>query len=317
MSRDAVIVHVGYHKTGHQWVRDALFEERAAGYGLVPKDSVPVRRLVRDRPLDFDAAAIRRELEPLIDEQRGAGLVPVICWGRLAGQAYSGGYDAKEMGNRLHAVLPEARILVVIREQRAIILSTYKQYVTTGGVCSLEHFLHPATDGTPRVPGFDFGYFEYDRLLRHYQSLYGSGSVLALPFELLAQDRAAFVRRIAELAERPLADDVLERVVNRKATNRAKTAFELTLMRRLNRFGPRTELNPAPMVDVPAIFALRDRMPSRRKLRTMPGTRTLVPRVESRLREAVAKAVGDRYVESNRSTAELTGADLGSLGWMV
>jgi hypothetical protein len=317
MSSDAVIVHVGYHKTGHQWVRDALFEEREAGYGLIPKDSVPVRRLVRDRPLDFDADEIRRELEPLIAKRREKGLVPVVCWGRFAGQAFSGGYDAKEMAERLHAVLPEARILVVMREQRAIILSTYKQYVTTGGVCSLEHFLHPATDGTPRVPGFDFGYFEYDLLLRHYQLLFGSGSLLALPFELLAQDRAAFVRRIAEFAERPIPDDVLERIVDRKATNRAKTAFELALMRRLNRFGPRTELNPGPLIEAPPIFMLRERMPSRRKLRTLPGMRTLVPRVESRLREAVAEAVGDRYVESNRRTAELTGIDVGSFGWMV
>jgi hypothetical protein len=47
------------------------------------------------------------------------------------------------------------------------------------------------------------------------------------------------------------------------------------------------------------------------------GARALSDRSERRLREAVAAAVGDRYAESNRATAELFGVDLAGYGWPV
>ena len=46
-------------------------------------------------------------------------------------------------------------------------------------------------------------------------------------------------------------------------------------------------------------------------------TRPLAERSEQSLKQAVAEAVGDRYVESNRKTAELLGVDLAAYGWML
>lgn len=312
-----ILLHVGYHKTGHQWLRDALFEDPATGYGLISKESTPVRRLVRDRPLDFDPSALRGEFEPLVKKVEGKGLVPVLCWGRLAGQAFSAGYDSKEIADRLRAVFPGARILIVVREQRSMIVSTYKQYVLTGGVCTLDHFLHPATERGLRVPGFDFRYFEYHRLIDHYHSLFGRDAVLVVPFEELVRDRGAFVSTVAEFGGRPVNGEALERVLEKKASNRARSALELPARRRVNRFGPRTELNPAPLFESQRIFALGGRMPKQRHLLSSPRTRAVTERAEQRLRRKVAKIVGDRYVESNRATAELTGVDLASYGWML
>ena len=72
----SILVHIGYHKTGTKWLRAALFRDPATGYGWVPKDSTPVRALVRDRPLEFDPAATRAQLEPLIAEVEASGLLP-------------------------------------------------------------------------------------------------------------------------------------------------------------------------------------------------------------------------------------------------
>jgi hypothetical protein len=312
-----ILLHVGYHKTGTKWLRAALFEDPATGFQLISKESRPVRRLVRDRPLDFDAAGTRNELAPFVEEAEAAGLVPVVCWGRLAGHAYSGGYDSTEIAGRLKAVFPEARILLVIREQRSMILSTYKQYVRAGGVCSLDHFLHPATERGWRIPGFDFAYFEYDGLIRHYRSLYGPEAVLALPYEQLVRDRVGFVATIAEFAGRPAGDDLLERARDLDATNRGKSALALTARRRVNRVGVRTELNPAPLVESKRLFAMGTRIRKQAKLPDSPATRALATRSEERLRRTVAEAVGNRYVESNRATMELIGVDLGSYGWMI
>ena len=93
----------------------------------------------------------------------------MICWGRLAGQAFSGGYDTKEIADRLKAVFPDGRIVVVVREQRSMIVSTYKQYLKAGGPSGIEAFLQPGSDQGWRIPLFDFDYFRVppaDRLLQ-------------------------------------------------------------------------------------------------------------------------------------------------------
>jgi hypothetical protein len=46
-----------------------------------------------------------------------------------------------------------------------------------------------------------------------------------------------------------------------------------------------------------------------------PFADRLATGVDAKLRRVVDAIVGDRYVESNRATAELTGLDLASYGW--
>ena len=312
-----ILIHIGYHKTGTKWLRGGLFLNKAAGYSWIDKDTAPVRGLIREHPLEFDAEAARRDFEPLLAEAETKRLMPVICWGRLAGQAFSGGYDTKEIADRLRAVFSDGRILVVVREQRSMIVSTYKQYVKAGGPCTVEDFLQPGADQGWRIPLFDFEYFEYHRLLGYYRSLFGADNVLALPYDELVRDRRGFLARIGEFAGRPVPEEVLGEMSDAKRRNPAQSALVLGATRVLNRFGPRNELNPAPLVESSVVHGAATRMRKKLDPANLRATRGLAERSERSLKQAVAVAVGDRYVESNRITAELLGADLESLGWMV
>jgi hypothetical protein len=315
-----ILIHIGYHKTATKWLRDAVFPEGSAGFRWLPKwPGHPVSRLVRDRPLDFDAAALRREFEPLLEAAAAADEVPVITWGRLAGQAFSGGYDRKEIADRLKAVFPEARILIVIREQRSVILSTYKQYVKAGGVCTLEQFLYPPSRHDGCVPGFDFAYFEYDRLISYYRQLYDSDAVLVLPYEQLVRDPRDFVAAVLRFAGRRLPDEAVGRLLEYKWSKKARSALTLGASRPLNRFGPVSELNPAPLLESGRVSALANRL---RERKVQPANeswaiRQLAVRQEASLRRKIWNAVGDRYLTSNRATAEMIGVDLASYGWML
>ena len=311
------LIHIGYHKTGTKWLRGGLFLNKAAGYHWIDKDTPPVRRIVREHPLEFDADASRSEFEPLLAEAETKGLMPVICWGRLAGQAFSGGYDTKEIADRLKAVFPDGRIVVVVREQRSMIVSTYKQYVKAGGPSRVEGFLEPGADQGWRIPMFDYEYFEYHRLLGYYRSLFGADNVLALPYDELVRDRRGFLTKIGEFSGRPVPDKVLAEMSDAKRRNPAQSALVLGATRVLNRFGPRNELNPAPLVESSFVHGLATRMRKKVDPANLPATRTLAERSEHSLKQAVARAVGDRYVESNRITAELLGADLAAYGWML
>jgi len=313
----ATLLHIGYHKTGTNWLQEEVFSDPRTGYRWLGKRPLghPVHRLVRDRPLEFDAAALRAEFEPMLRSAEQAGLLPVVSFPRLSGHAFSGGYDSQELADRLAGVFPDARVLIVIREQRSMIVSAYKQYVPAGGVCTVERFI-AADPESRRVPRFDFGHFAYDRLIRYYQSLFGPESVLVLPYEQFVRDGRGFVAAIGEFAGRAVPDEVLDALPYGKRSNRAQSAYAVELSRPLNMFGRRSDLNPAPIFESRLLFSLAKQI-RRLDPSTVPMLRERAERSEAELRRVVEEAVGDRYVESNRATAELTGLDLAAYGWTV
>jgi sulfotransferase family protein len=314
----SVLIHIGYHKTGSNWLQHMLFEDPATGYawlGHQTKDH-PVRRVIHDRPLEFRVKQVRRELEALARDAQSRGLQPVVSLERLSGHPFSGGHDSRQIADRLHEVLPDGRVLIVIREQRSMILATYKQYVKAGGTGTVSQFLEPATTRSLRARLFDYRHFEYDHLIGHYRSLFGADNVLVLPFEQLARDGRGFVERIAEFAGRPISADVLDRLPYTTRSNPSPSAMTIAGLRRVNRFTPRTELDPAPVAEWERAERLAQRL-KKTDLLNRRGTRTLATRAEESLRRTVYEAVGERYAESNRRTAELTGLDLAAYGWPV
>jgi Sulfotransferase family len=311
-----VIVHIGYHKTATTWLQQHVFGNPRTGLQTVGKlgDDHPVRQLVRARPLEFDATVSRGQFEPLLRAVLDAGLVPVVSDERLCGHPISGGHDSKEIANRLKEIFPKAKVLVVIREQRSIIVSTYKQYVMSGGASSLAEFLeHPVSDSM-RLPGFDPRHFEYEHLLRYYRGLYGPDGVLVLAFEQFVRDPASFVSAIGRFAGRPFDDDVVRDLPFDDVRRPSKTAFAISVRRRRNRLR-RSELNPSPPLNSSVLKKLT-RIAER--LATKPYVpERLLSRADDALRQGVEEFVGDRYRESNRATEELAGIDLGGYGWTV
>jgi Sulfotransferase domain len=311
------LVHIGYHKTGTNWLQEEVFSNPRTGYRWLGKRPLthPVHRLVRERALEFDADAVRAEFEPMLRSAEEAGLEPVVSFPRLSGHAFSGGYDSQELADRVSAVFPGTRVLIVIREQRSMIVSAYKQYVPAGGVSTIERFI-AADPESRRVPRFDFGHFAYDRPIRYYRSLFGPDSVLVLPYEQFVGDGRGFVGAIGEFAGRPIPEDVLDALPYGKRSNSAQSAYAVELSRPLNFFGPRSDLNPAPLFQSKLIFSLAKQI-----RRLDPSTMTMLQeraeRSEAHLRAVVDEAVGERYAESNRATAELTGIDLTSYGWTL
>jgi sulfotransferase family protein len=313
----SILVHIGYHKTGTNWLQRELFRADT-GYRWLGKRprSHPVRRFVRDRPLEFDPVEVRRAFDPMVAEVEEAGLLPVVSLERLSGHPFSGGFDSDRIAERLVQVFPEGRVLVVVREQRGMIVSTYKQYVQVGGACSLEHFLEPPRTRSERVPLFDARHFEYHRLVERYCGLFGDDRVLVLPYELFVRDGRGFVERIASFAGRPIPADVLDGLRYGRRSNQARSALTVAAVRRLNQFSERTEVNPAPVAEwrvaewlsgwVQRNDALDGRL-----------TKPFEDRSQARLRATVGDWAGERYAESNRRLAGLTGDDLGSYGWTL
>jgi hypothetical protein len=308
-----ILIHIGYHKTGSGWLRRLFFSNAKTGFGWLGKDPTnhPIRRLVAARPLEFDAARFQADFGQLMRPAGEAGLLPVISFERLTGHPYSGGYDGKEIADRLRAVFPEGRVLVVLREQRSMIVSTYKQYVREGGVCSPSRFVQPPTSRSMRMPLFDLRHFEYDWLLGYYRQLFGPECVLALTYEQFVEDPAWFVSAITAFAGGSLSDDALASLHFDSRSNPSPSAAALAMRRPLNRLGVLTDVNPSALLDSKRVLMLA------RRTEQLKVPAWLAARSEDRLRQTVAGAVGARFAESNRRVAELTGLDLARYGWLL
>ncbi len=81
----------------------------------------------------------------------------------------------------LARLFPDAHILIVTRGFRSMMLSAYSQYVRTGGDRDMAFAQRMAAE-TP---------WDYDRVVAEYRQVF-TGRVIALPYELLAEDPRAF-----------------------------------------------------------------------------------------------------------------------------
>lgn len=308
------LIHIGYHKTGTTWLQRSLFARADLGFVAFDEHADIYERIVRPHPFDFDPSACRAHFQPRLQEIIGRGQVPVLSAERLCGNPHSGGYDSKEIADRLAAVFPEGRVLIVLREQRSIILSTYKQYVRAGGTASIRQYLFPPERGRSRVPMFDFEHFKYDRLVSYYQFRFGQDNVLVLPFELFRRTPREFASRILSFAGVACNDAVLDSLPFGEKENEGLSGFAVALKRRLNPLVQQDRLNPG------AWFPIHK---AERFLKRYVGAvdswvpRSVSGHLEGRMRAVVCDAVGNRYKESNARTSELIGMPLAEFGYDV
>lgn len=264
-----IAVHIGYHKTATTWLQREIFPRHPRLRPLVtgsPHGNPFLAEIIGRADRDFDADRAR---EILVEQCAALAPSPedvvVISAERLSGHAATGGYDAVRIADRLHAVVPDAKVFFAVREQVEMIESEYRQLVLEGSPAKLSVLLH-------RTPtwfdvGFDLGHYEYDRLADAYAVRFGSTQVQVFAFELISRDQAGFLGQLArflEVADWPaLPADVLTGRVNRGISPRL-----LGLRRAMNHF-ERSPLNPAPWFTLPPFWrtplaALAARLPNRR-----------------------------------------------------
>lgn len=310
-----VLIHVGLHKTGTTWLQKRFFSHPSLGFRLPLHRGRHVKAaLVKTHALDFDPDEAAARLHPPLREAAGEGAIPVISEERLSGNPHAGAYDVVELADRLGAVFPDGRVLLVIREQRAMIRSTYLQYVRIGGPNDLDEYLHWWRDGQIRYPRFDLAVFRYDRLVELYRSVFGADRVLVLPFERFVESPVDYLAEICAFAGIDPSRETLEALPVDERVHGGIHPALLGLRRRLNPLAVKDTLNPWVLVPHPRarLWYLRA---FGRLDRVLP--RRLGRRAERRLRERIEDRVGTYYDASNRRTSELIGVDLERYGYRV
>jgi hypothetical protein len=310
-----LLIHAGYHKTGTSFLQKNLFIDQNAGY-CSPIDRIYLRNtFIRTNPFEFDSAKVREEFMPDINKALEKCLIAVLSHEQFSGQPAGSGYGVrrrqreisrKEIVNRLYACFPEARVLIVIREQREMIKSIYKFFVLgwkSKLSANIEQFLDQSMLDNGYGPLFHLDYLRYDHIISHYQSLYGVANVKVLPYEWLRDEPLEFINQINRFA----GNNIVE-TVSAEKVNEGYSASLCTLKRYLNR------MLASP--DKPGKYSKAERRAAaliKRLNRHVP--KSVHERAEKKLSEKITELTDGAFTESNKRTANLTGLDLAALGY--
>ena len=214
------------------------------------------------------------------------------------------------LAGRIAAILPEAKILFVVRRQADMILASYDRYLRhAGGCASLDTYIAPPRLGRGALPGFDFHLFEYHRLVLLYRRLLGDEAVLVLPWELLSTDPSRFVDLVQDFADASPSGHQFDRSFP-KDDSRTPTALDL--YRLVNRMLLRSRFNSTPLVDA-HMLALWLHRRADQLAQGLPSTLEEFRRRQWSLR--VSEAIGHRFASSNRCLQGLSLIDLRPFGY--
>jgi hypothetical protein len=236
-----VVFHIGYHKTGTAWLQQVFFPAHPYIHPLCnsrePWNDLLLNALIATPDGKFDAGyctkLLREKISSIKDYRDNH--VMVVSAERLSGHPYSGGYDSFRIAERIMACWKESYVLCVIRNQPDIISSIYNQLVKAGFPGRLEK-MFGVRDWDFPIPGFNLAFYEYDLLLKRYQTLFGRDRICILPYELMSSNLEEFLKRICEFLEVPEISVPSNRILNFGLPNRGLSLFRIMNYFRLSEF---------------------------------------------------------------------------------
>jgi hypothetical protein len=312
-----LLIHIGYHKTGTSFLQKYLFNAETIGF-CSPYDGHFIKdQLVLPHPFVFNPQKARQTLLPDLRIPMQHNLVPVLSHERFVGALNSSGRDSIPLAQRLAVCFPEARILMVIREQSSMLFSSYNQYVRSGGTHTLRRYLKALgiDKNYGDVGEFDLIRFNYDYLIQIYYDLFGREKVLVLPYELFRDQPQEFVTQIVQFCGLLVRAELIAGMPYTQVVNPALSPISIRLKRCLN-YGTTT---PNAMNGGGLFPSKRNNDKIKRGLsyldRHLPES--WKNNSKSRMEASIQHAIGNRYAESNAQTQRLTGLDLKQYGYQT
>ena len=305
MERRDLLIHLGYPRTASSWLQQRVFNHRESGLWTPWENARPllIHSFVLEDGYVWDPEAARNRFAEGRSRAREAGVTAVLSDETLVGDAISRNYWGQMVIDRIAKAFGDASLLVIVREQRSMALSMYRQYVMESGVHALTAFIGHGDEPMSYTPWLRPEHLMYDRIIEYCINRFSRDRVLVLPFEWIKSGPAVFLRRIQDYV-----GVKSEYVADPREVNRSWPVGVLVIRRRVNRLTSVNPLRPG-------------RMRWERGLhRGLQLLGSLIPAalersLDERMRDEVARRYEGVYAESNRKLADLTGLPLHELGY--
>ena len=297
----STIVHIGYHKTASTWLQVCVFPYLSA----VRYGDPMLRYLLADLATAPAESFFAAPFERVFRQSQGGAALPILLSDEgVSGSLWDGYGAGPRNAERLASVLPNSRILVLVRRQDDMLRSIHGQYVNEGGTRSLGDFLSGQKIEGSRL---SLEHLEYDKLVRLYVDLFGRERVRVMPYEYLRAQPAKFLHEM-----RAFVGSATSGRVSARRQNRSLTAPSLWLLRRWNRLFRQSRFNQQPIGRA---------LPGGRRARNLlqrridPLLRRLAGNLVSTKEDRTLEAIADGFSASNRRLQQFCAYSLTDWGY--
>lgn len=238
-----VLIHIGYHKTGSTLLQEKIFNRPEFGFISPWTRSKSYEEIILANPFTYDPISVGNKFQEDVIKANSGNLIPVLSEERFSGNIVPKAvFNNYYMAERLYSLFPEAKILIVIRNQLDMILSIYKHRLRANLTVDIDLFLEQIPLNTTFEPIFHLDYLQYHLLISHYQNLFGKDNILCIPYELLIKDSKSFFSQISSFSGANIDENLTLPKVNE-----GYSYLTLYLKRYTNFFEPRM---PMPKKDL-------------------------------------------------------------------
>ncbi|MGF1452188.1 MAG: hypothetical protein ACFB21_08970 [Opitutales bacterium] len=291
-----IAVHIGWPKTATRSLRQSFFQVHpglnaiVAPRGGEKPDPIASELIGGLQQSEQGWRQSRPRLEALLEERLSSERTNILAAEALAIGAtpYNRSCaDAATIAHRLHALMPNAQILMNVRAQFPVLKSTHIQLFAMMSPVSADFNRFIRAEHQAKVLSL-LPYYQYDAAVERYRELFGADQVHVFIHETLSGEKQAYARRLAAILNLP-ETETLEHL-NAKPRNR----------------GEEKRVSPRILTKVFCYqCALKRPAEILRFLRPAP------------IDDATKTLIADYYRESNQRLASQLAVDLAPLGYAV
>ena len=300
------LIHVGYPKTASTTLQNNFFAKLESTCVIgqpLSEENNEIRRVILQltdaETLEFSSDRIKEQINNLFCQS----MLILTEETFSTGSTLSGKVNRYEIAQRLNELFPNAKVLIVIREQLSMVKSYYLQYqkIQQAQVESFDDwFKGLVSDYQSGVTGL-LALLQYHKTIGMYQNMFGSKNVLVKCFEDLPMEKSEYYKSIACFAGYR-DSQTLELLCTQAASshdNKTVTNAQLHIYRFARFVGPFKKLIGTKLRSILMSFASKGKKP---KIALSPDQ---------------AAILKDIFASSNRATLGLVNLDLEEKGYML
>ena len=276
------LFHIGYHKTATTWFQKKF-------YPLLKNYNQVDRSKIRDFFYENNYQDFSSKKNQ------------IFCDEELSGNIHNGAYLGLLSENIATKIskFENPKVIIFIRNQYDIIVSSYLQYIKEGGNYSFSRYIeHKEFERSNRSSLFSFKHFDYKNLIHKYQSLIGKENVYIYLFEDFITDQELFISSF-------IKDHNFEIDLNKvdfKKNNNSYSYVSLFFARIINSFSRKNVLYKYYIIHLPFIYEYAREI--LRRIKIFPV------RSRSFLNDEFRQIINKKYSDSNKSIAKEYNLDL-------
>ena len=304
MTASEPLIHIGFYKAASSWLQKHYFKPELGYQQILDPFGVQLS-LIDPAPFQYNCQHTLDGIARHYPAEELQGLQAVVSSETLSGDILCGGYNARQNADRIKETWPEAKILLITREQKSLIRSMYKTMVLWGLPHGIKRLLNSPD---PRsAPQFNLNFIRFDQLAAYYTDLYGKDKVLVLPYEFFQHQPREFIEQIHEFStHKKLSEDQYNSLPIKKVVNSNQSLTLITLQRLINSLFLSNAFNGGGL-----ITTTEKKTWSRiRRHKKLPPRLLLDDYLEARFKTIVEQATNGQFADSNRKLQDYCKIDL-------